>query len=135
MEASILSSIPSAPASTDDKTVILWVVGVLFIVVVLVGKVLWDKMQDNEKRMREEIAKATSRSEAATATIVSLQSGVIMDQQKTQMQSNSAMEKVASAVSEMAVAVTDMSRVVSDFEARRTPRPPSGEHSRGSHAR
>jgi len=135
MDATTALTTITAPTSTDNQTVILWVVGVLLVVIALVGKILWDKLQDNEKRMRSEIEKANARSEAATATIVSLQSGVIMDQQKTQMQSNSAMEKVATAVTEMATAVTDMSRVVSDFENRRTPRPPSGEHSRGTHAR
>lgn len=101
-----------APTSTDNNTVILWVVLVLVATVILVGRVLWAKMQSNEAHLREEAVKAQERAdaanarvEAAQAKIMAVQGEVVMDQQKTQLLSNAAMNRVAEAVETLTTAI------------------------------
>jgi F0F1-type ATP synthase membrane subunit b/b' len=96
---------PLAPASTDNNTVILWVVLVLVAAVILVGKVLWAKMQENEKRMQDEIAKANAKAEAANAKLLEVHGGTIMEQQKTQLGANAAMNRMADVAEKMTVIV------------------------------
>jgi F0F1-type ATP synthase membrane subunit b/b' len=96
---------PLAPASTDDNVVILWVVLVLVAAVILVGKVLWAKIQENEKRMQDEIAKANARAEAANAKLLEVHGSVVMDQQKTQLGANAAMNRMADVAEKMTVLV------------------------------
>lgn len=75
----------AAPASADNNTVILWVVAVLIVAITVVGKVLWTKIQEDQKRMREDMDKANLRAEEANKALLAMQGGVVMDQQKTQL--------------------------------------------------
>lgn len=92
---------PLAPASTDNATVILWVVLVLVIVIGTIAKVLWNKMQENDARQREEIAKANARAEAAQAELLKVHGGVILEQTKTQAATNSAIGRMADVSAQM----------------------------------
>jgi F0F1-type ATP synthase membrane subunit b/b' len=96
-----MEAVPLAPTSTDNNTVILWVVLVLVAVTMLVGKVLWAKMQENDARQREEIAKAQARAEAAQAELLKVHGGVILEQTKTQAATNSAMGRMADVAEKM----------------------------------
>ena len=86
---------PLAPASTDNATVILWVVLVLVVVIGTIAKVLWAKIQENaaDAKLREE--KANARAEAAQAELLKVHGGVILEQTKTQAATNSAIGRVA----------------------------------------
>ena len=97
---------PIAPPSTDNPTVILWVVAILVVVIGLVAKVLWAKIQDNaaEAKLREE--KANAKAEAAQAELLKVHGGVILEQTKTQAATNSAMGRMAD-VSERMVDVSE----------------------------
>jgi len=96
-----MDTIPLAPPSTDDKSVILWVVLVLVAVIGLVGKVLWTKVQENavDARLREE--KANARAEAAQAELLKVHGGIILEQTKTQAATNSAMGRMADVAEKM----------------------------------
>ena len=105
-----MESIPLAPAHADNNTVILWVVLVLVAAVILVGKVLWAKMQENEKRMQDEIAKANTKMEAAQAKLMETHGGVMMEQQKTQLGANAAMSRMADVAEKMVHVVEKSSK-------------------------
>jgi F0F1-type ATP synthase membrane subunit b/b' len=96
---------PAVPTSADNNTVILWVVGVLVVAIVVVGKTFWNKVQEDQKRMREEIDKAHQRADEANKTMFAMQGGVVMEQQKTQLQTNAAMNRMADAVETMTATI------------------------------
>jgi F0F1-type ATP synthase membrane subunit b/b' len=93
------------PTSTDNNTVILWVVGVLVVCVAVVGKILWAKMLDNERRLREELDRAHSKTDEAQKELLKTHGGVMLEQQKTQMMTNNAMTKMAEAVEKMTIVI------------------------------
>lgn len=93
-----MGEVTMAPAATDNDTVILWVVGLLVIGFIFVARFLFDRINSNEKRCLAEAAKAEAERKEAHAKIESMYQGVIADQRQTQVQSNSAMTRLADAV-------------------------------------
>jgi hypothetical protein len=98
-------TVPVAPASTDNNTVILWAVAVLIIVLGLIAKALWSKMNANEENLRAAMKDAYEKHDAAQKRIEALQGGVIMDQQKTQLLTNNVLEKTAVANEKLAESI------------------------------
>lgn len=100
--------IPHAPASVDNNTVILWVVGVLVVVVLVIGKALWNKMEASEARCREENAKAHARADAAADALQTTYGTVVVDSQKLQGHTNNVIEKVNSTMADLSETVSNL---------------------------
>lgn len=87
----------SAPASTDNNTVILWVVGVLVVVVLALGKWILDRVKASEERCQAENAKAWGKVEERDAALLQ----VTRDQQTSAAATSTAIESMTEAVKEL----------------------------------
>lgn len=107
-----VSALVTGPASTDNNTVILWVVCVLLAFGVLAVGYIVKRVADNETKCKERdeanketIKKLDAKLDSKDEKIRSLYEGVIADTTKTAIQNSAAMEKVATAIDNLATIV------------------------------
>lgn len=111
-----LNAIPSAPASTDNGTVILWVVGVLFIGGIFVYRQLAARIAANEteskareKACQDERAQAWAKVEEREKELRELLQGTVAKGLLVQQQATEAMAKMATSIDKLTQTIEDSS--------------------------
>ena len=83
---------PPAPMSSDNETVILWVVTVLVLVLAIVVFVLWRLMERNQAECREETKRAWLMTDRKQAEIVTLLTTLVVDSHQILRRTNEVIE-------------------------------------------
>ncbi len=90
--------IPTAPASSDTPTVLIWLVGVLMLVLVGTVGYLLAEVKSNKERCLANDAQCKKDNEAMHKQIEGLLTGVIADQNKTAQRQCTLMEYVRESI-------------------------------------
>lgn len=98
----------TVPTSTDNQTVILWVVAVLVVVAGYLFRQLSQRQAEAEALCRAENERARATVESAYAKIEALQSGAIAEAQRSAVQITAAMDKVADVIDRNTQALRDV---------------------------
>lgn len=105
--------IPPAPASTDNTTVILWVVGVLMLAVIVLIKWIKDYMEASKIEAKEREAKCEVRANAAYAMVEKRDAQIL----EITIGQQAASAASATAITNMTNAVERLTSVVENIDS------------------
>lgn len=100
------------PASTDNDTLVLWVIGVLVLVAGIAFKYILAQVKENRDECRKRDEENTRRLAEKETENRSLYQSVIMDQKATQVQTNSALTRMADAIDGLTTVIGSQSQLI-----------------------
>lgn len=101
-----------APTSTDSSTLVLWIIAVLVIVAGFAFKYILAQVKENRDECKKRDEENKKRIDEKESENRSLYQSVIMDQKATQVQTNSALTRMADAIDGLTTVIGSQSQLI-----------------------